>query len=135
MIAPGMLAPAPMIRPMPRWLVALYDTMVCDGPRCACMPLWAPVAYIQSRTAAAPGHDPLQIVLHHHFCEAHKTILSIDEVIGRAGFKEKVEAAAKLIRPIDFKPDFEFTAYLAYFDIFSDDYKHWLRGQFVKRAA
>jgi hypothetical protein len=90
--------------------------MRCDHTAFICLAqvARAPIIVIPSVTAFAPNHLPLRIPTPLHYCEHHAGSVSSTR---RGGFdvqtylsgaqKARIEHLARLLRPDDFRPDFE----------------------------
>jgi hypothetical protein len=82
--------------------------MCCDhtGYRCLAEVRRAPILVIPSTTPYEPGHRPIRIPTPLHYCDMHRGGFEVQTYLSGEQ-KTRIEAAARMIRPDDFKPDFD----------------------------
>lgn len=103
--------------------------MICDHyvtalERCKNTPMRAPRLVVPSQTPDAWDHPPLKMFTTLHFCELHKGLVAVSDLL-QPNVKRDMERAAKLKRPLGFKPDFE-KAFIEYVLVTTPEYRKFL---------
>lgn len=113
-----------------RQAVKAIAGMRCDGGSlvligCLKPVKWGVRVHVPSRTQNAPGHTHLRWTLDLHVCEDHRNqgAFKLDDLLD-AKLKHVLEDAAKALRPIDFRCDFD-AAFIDYIDVFSPLYARY----------
>lgn len=80
--------------------------MRCDAPGCIRQVRRAPRIVIPSRTPLVIGHRSIRVMTTLHYCDDHAGCFNQHAWL-TAKNKQRVEAHARVCRPLDWRPDFE----------------------------
>lgn len=80
--------------------------LTCDVPGCLRQVRRAPRIVVPSTAPRDFGHRPMRVMTTLHYCEEHRDSFNVSEYWNDAN-KVRLEARAKRLRPLGWKPDFE----------------------------
>jgi hypothetical protein len=99
--------------------------MRCDHSGCPLEPARGPRVIVPSKTWLEPGHKPLRMMTTLHYCELHKGDLQVGDFL-TAKIRKRFEDTARIIRPIDFKCDFE-SAFIEFVLVTTPEYRQFMQ--------
>lgn len=113
--------------PLPPGVELTCDHWVNHFTQCKNTPMRAPRVVVPSTLGVIePGHQPLKMFTTMHFCEMHAGKMKLEDLLVPK-VQADFEAAAKLKRPLNFKPDFE-AAFIEWVLVTTPEYRTFMQA-------